>query len=251
MSLLDYLFVDNYLQLIILVAIIFIAGIARGCIGFGFSALVVASTSFWLEIKYVVVTMIVLEVVASIFMLKKVKAEIDYNLLKILAVSGVIASTIGVWALANINSTLHQIILSSYLLVIAMVSLFRFEFKNPINNARLIAIGSVAGFYNGFAAIGGIFVASMLTSSKLQLKNIRATMVVYFFIIEIAFFTAAYLHNLYSKEVFFTSVLLIIPMLFGIIFGSHLFIRLPDKTLKNIVLITLLVLSVVGLLKLM
>lgn len=251
MSLLDQLFVDNYLQLLILALIIFIAGIVRGCIGFGFSALVVASTSFWLDVKYVVVTMIVLEVVASIFMLKNVKAEIDYKLLKILSFSGIIASSIGVWVLANINSTLHQIILSCYLLSIALVSLFRFEFKKPNNNLRLFVIGAVAGFYNGFAAIGGIFVASMLTSSKLQLINIRATMVVYFFIIEVAFFISAYLNNLYSKEVFYTSVLLIIPMVFGIILGSVLFVKLPEKTLKKIVLITLLILSLVGFIRLL
>jgi uncharacterized membrane protein YfcA len=132
-----------------------------------------------------------------------------------------------------------------------LVSLFRFEFKKPNNNLRLFVIGAVAGFYNGFAAIGGIFVASMLTSSKLQLINIRATMVVYFFIIEVAFFASAYLNNLYSKEVFYTSVLLIIPMVFGIKLGSVLFVKLPEKTLKKIVLITLLILSLVGFIKLL
>ena len=250
MSLIDYLYVESYLQLFLLAAIVFIAGIARGCIGFGFSALVVASTSFWLEIKYVAVTMIVLEVVASLFMLKNVKAEIDYKMLKMLIFFGVIGSVTGVWVLANVNSTLHQLILSCYLLGIVFVSLLRFEFKLPLNNLRLFLISIVGGFYNGFAAIGGIFVASMLTSSKVQIKNIRATMVVYFFIIEIAFFISANYHGLYTKEVFFTSLVLIIPMLLGIIMGARLFTRLPEKTLKIIVLSSLLVLSIIGLIKL-
>jgi hypothetical protein len=194
--------------------------------------------------------MIVLEVVASVFMLKNVKAEIDYKMLKMLSFFGVIGSVTGVWVLANVNSFLHQVILSCYLLVIALVSLFRYEFKLPLNNSRLFLISIVGGFYNGFAAIGGIFVASMLTSSRVQIKNIRATMVVYFFIIEIAFFISAYFHGLYSKEVFFTSLVLIIPMLLGIIMGARLFTRLPEKTLKTIVLISLLLLSIIGLIKL-
>ena len=249
MPLIDYLFVDNYFQLSILAAIVFIAGIARGCIGFGFSALVVASSSFWLEVKYVVVMVIIMELIASLIMVRKVTSEIDYKLLKILSISAVISSIVGVWVLANIDSSLHQIMMSTYLLAVALFTLFKFTFKKPINNFRIYVIGFIAGFYNGFAGIGGIFVAAMLTSSNIQVKNIRATMVVYFFIIEATFFTSAYLNNLYSKEVFYTSILLSIPMLVGIIIGSKLFSVLPEKTLKKIVLVSLLVLSIIGLIK--
>ncbi len=249
MSFFDYLFVDSVSQLLWLALIVFVAGIVRGCIGFAFSALVVASTSLWLDVKYTVIMVIFMEVVASLFMLKNVKAEIDYPLLKIITIGSVIASFFGVWILANIHPDLHQVLISVYLLVVALVSLFKFEFKKPATKVRLYMTGLIAGFYNGLAGLGGIFVASMLTSSRYPIKNIRATMVVYFFMIEVAFFIGAYINNLVTKEVVITSFLLCIPMLVGIFFGARLFTSLPEKTLKQMVLITLLLLSVAGLIK--
>ena len=245
----DYFFVDTGYELLWLVIIVTLAGIIRGCIGFGFSALVVASTSLWLDVKYTVIMVIFMEVIASLFMLKGVKSEIDYRLLKIITIGSVFASFLGVWVLATIHPDWHQVLMSLYLLVVALISLFKFEFKKPATNARLYMTGIIAGFYNGLAGIGGIFVASMLTSSRYPIKNIRATIVVYFFVIEVTFFIAAYMNNLVTKEVVFTSFLLCIPMLFGIFFGAKLFVSLPEKTLKKMVLITLLILSVAGLVK--
>ncbi len=249
MSLFDYLFVDNVFDLLYLAIIVGFAGVIRGCIGFGFSALVVASTSLWLDVKFTVIMVIFMEVIASVFMLNNVKNEIDFKLLKILTIGGVIASFFGVWALATIKPERHQLLMSGYLLIVALVSLVKFEFKKPVNEFRLYITGIIAGFYNGLAGIGGIFIASMLTSSRYPVKNIRATIVVYFFLSEVAFFIAAYINNLVSKEVVFTSLLLCFPMLIGIIFGSKLFSSLPEKSLKKMVLITLLVLSIAGLLK--
>lgn len=246
-TLFDYLFVNTGTELLWLAIIVFVAGIIRGCIGFAFSALVVASTSLWLDVKYTVIMVIFMEVVASLFMLKDVKSEIDYPLLKIITIGSVIASFFGVWVLATIKPEWHQVLMSTYLLVIALVSLFKFEFKQAANNTRLYLIGIIAGFYNGLAGVGGIFVASMLTSSRYPVKNIRATIVVYFFMIELTFFIAAYLNNLVTMEVVNTSFLLCIPMLLGIFIGARLFISLPEKTLKKMVLITLLILSLAGL----
>lgn len=246
---LDYLFIDNVTQLSLLVGIVIVAGIVRGCIGFGLSALIIASTSFWLDVKYVVVMVMFMEVIASLFMLRNVKSEIDYKLLKILSISGIITSFIGVWVLVNINHTPHQILLSVYLVFVVGAVLANFQFKKPINDFRLYVIGSIGGFYNGFAAIGGVFVASMLSSSQVQVKNIRATMVVYFFLVEAAFFVSAYLNNIITTKVFITGLVLTFPMLFGIFIGSKLFAVLSEQILKQIVLLALLVLSVIGLFK--
>ncbi len=251
MTLFDYLFVDSFIQLALLALIVFIAGIVRGCIGFAFSALVVASTSLWLDVKYTVIMVIFMEVMASLFMLKNVKTEIDFPLLKIITIGSVIASFIGVWVLANVNPDWHQLMMSIYLLIIALVSLFKFEFKKPATKFRLYITGLIAGFYNGMAGLGGIFVASMLTSSRYPIKNIRATMVVYFFMIEVAFFIGAYLNGLVNKEVVITSLLLSVPMLIGIFLGAKMFTALPESVLKQIVLFTLLLLSIAGLVKIL
>jgi len=245
----QYLFVESYSQLALLTVIIFLAAIVRGCIGFGFSALVVASTSFWLDVKYVVVMVILMEIIASIFMLKNVKLDIDFKVLKALVITAIIGNIIGVLLLANLNPVFHQILISVYLLFIVGFSLSRFTFNKPVTQLRLNATGLVAGLYDGMAAIGGVFLASMLTSSSFPVRTIRATAVIYFFIVEPTFFVSAYFNGLLNKEIFYTTAVLIIPMLIGITYGSKLFSVLSEKTLKRIVLIALSCLSIIGLIK--
>jgi len=246
---LDYLFVTSIPELIGLSVIVCLAGIVRGCIGFGFSALVVASTSLWIDVKYTVVMVIFMEVIASLFMLKSIKNEIDYPLLKVLLIGGSFATVLGVWALVTIDPDWHQVLMSVYLLFIALASLFNFQFKTPMTKARMHLMGIIAGFYGGLAAIGGVFIALILNSSNYPVKNIRATIVVLFFFSEAVFFSAAYYNNLITKEVILTSLVLSLPMLIGVLYGSKLFNFLPEKTLKQIVLISLLILSVIGLVK--
>jgi len=248
-SFIDALFVDSASQFVALVLIVLLASIVRGCIGFGFSALVIASTSFWLELKYVAALMIILEVSASLMMIKQVHSEIDYKVLKVLSITGVGTSFFGVWLLVTLDKSWLQLLISGYLSLIAILTLMRFEFKRPLNTQRIFWIGIVAGLYNGIAALGGIFVASMLASSQIQIKNIRATMVVYFFIIEVAFFVSAYFRGIYTQEVFVTGLVLLIPMTVGIFLGSKLFHILSEKVLKQAVLIALIVLSLIGLAK--
>ncbi|GAA0400890.1 hypothetical protein GCM10009133_07160 [Cocleimonas flava] len=249
MNFLDFLFIDSYGQLVLLAGVVFLAAIVRGCIGFGFSALVVASTSFWLEVKYIVVMVILMEIIASLFMLKNVKVDIDFKVLKALIITAVIGNILGVLLLANINPDYHQILISVYLLFIVAFSLSRFTFKKPVTQIRLNTTGLIAGFYDGMAAIGGIFLASMLTSSNFPIRTIRATAVVYFFIVEPTFFVSAYFNGLLHQEIFFTTAILILPMLIGITYGSKLFIILTERTLKRIVLIALCCLSIIGLIK--
>ncbi len=245
----QYLFVESYSQLALLTVIIFLAAIVRGCIGFGFSALVVASTSFWLDVKYVVVMVILMEIIASIFMLKNVKLDIDFKVLKALVITAIIGNIIGVLLLANLNSAFHQILISMYLLFIVGFSLSRFTFNKPVTQLRLNTTGLIAGFYDGMAAIGGVFLASMLTSSSFPVRTIRATAVIYFFIVEPTFFVSAYFNGLLSKEIFYTTAVLILPMLIGITYGSKLFSVLSERTLKRMVLIALSCLSIIGLIK--
>ncbi len=245
----EYLFVESYSQLALLTAVVFLAAIVRGCIGFGFSALVVASTSFWLEVKFIVVMVILMEIIASLFMLRNVKLDIDFKVLKALVITAIIGNIIGVLLLANLNPAYHQVLISVYLLFIVGFSLSRFTFKKPVTQLRLNATGLVAGFYDGMAAIGGIFLASMLTSSSYPVRTIRATAVVYFFIVEPVFFVSAFFNDLLNKEIFYTTAVLIIPMLIGITYGSKLFIVLSERTLKRMVLIALSCLSLIGLIK--
>lgn len=226
-----------------------IASIVRGAIGFAFSALVVASSSFWLPPVAVIGMVVILEVIASVIMLKSVRGDIDYRLLKPLAIAGLPSALLGVTLLTRIEPLTLQLMMGGYLITIVLVSLFDVKFRPAPDTKRLSAVGFIAGFYNGLAGIGGIFIATFLNGSRISVRDIRATMVVYFFLCEAAFFLGAYLNDVYTREIFLTTAVAIPPMIIGIQIGTHFFTRLPEKVLRKMVLIALLVVSLLGLFK--
>ncbi len=78
----SWLFVNTPLELAGLLLVVLIAGIVRGAIGFGFSALVVASAGFWLSPVPVICLVILLEAAASLLLYSQTQ---DLYTLKILA----------------------------------------------------------------------------------------------------------------------------------------------------------------------
>ena len=247
--LIDYLFLDTLPQLFLFAAIILIAGIVRGCIGFGFSAIVVASTSFWLPPVAVVNLVVLLEIAASVTMLPSVRYDVKRELLVPLTVGSLLTTTAGTWLLATLATEHLQWLIGIYMLVVALLTLSGFQFKGAATPLRLFVLGTVAGFFNGLAAVGGIGAAWGMVGFKLPVKDIRAVMAVFFLFVEVMFLVTAWWNELISAEILTTALLSTIPLVGGIYLGGRLFARFPEETLKRLVLIALMALSLFGIYK--
>ena len=244
-----YLFVTTPFQLGVLFLIVFLASIIRGAIGFGFSAIVVASTSFWVTPIAAVCLTVILEVIASLIMFRGVQSSIDYKLLLPLSIGSLLASIVGVTILAVINPSLLQIIIAIYLALICILSLIKLQLKPDPSIKRICIVGATAGIINGMSAMGGLFLAFFMTGSNIAVAKIRATLIIYFLIIEFAFLTSALINQIYTMQIFWTSIVVTPALFLGVSVGTKLFNQLPEEKLKQLVLYSLIVLSGVGLLK--
>jgi len=246
----DWLFVSGTGELAALMIIILLASIVRGAIGFGFSALVVASCSFWLPPASCIMLVALLEMAASVQMFKGIKGDIEYRLLLPLVFGG-LSILIGLALLTRIAPLHLQLLMGAYLVTIALVNLLDIKFKPDPGLTRLTVVGFMAGLIGGLTAMGGLFIATFLNGSRMPIKDIRATMAIYFFLSEIVFLVGAYINDLYSQEIFLTTAISLIPMAIGIQLGTRLFKQLPEAVLRRGVLIALVVISMLGLLKYM
>jgi len=249
-SLIDnYLFLDNLNQLILFSLIIIVAGIVRGCIGFGFSAIVVASTSFWLPPVAVINLVVLLEIAASVNMFSSVRDDVKRSLLMPLTVGALLTTFVGTWLLATLSATQLQWLIGLYMLAVALLTLSGFRFRGSATSARLFAVGVVAGFFNGLAAVGGIGAAWGMLGFNLPVKTIRAVIANFFFVVAISFLLSAWWNELITFEILTTAVFSIFPLVLGIQIGSRLFARFEEETLKRLVLVALMALSLVGMYK--
>jgi len=157
--------------------IVFAAGMVRGFSGFGFSALCVAGLSLFVPPAQVVPPIFVLEVLASVTLLRGALKDADWPWLSWLALGNALFIPLGVALLAFVPETPLRLLIGALLLLAAVLlrSGLRLALA-PTRTVRL-ATGLVAGFVNGVAAIGGIAVAVLLSTAQMAPAAMRATMI--------------------------------------------------------------------------
>jgi len=156
------------------------AGVVRGFSGFGFSALCVAGLSLFLPPTQVVPPVFVLEVLASISLLRQAVRDAEWPWLAWLVAGNALCIPLGIAVLAWVPEAPLRLLIAALLLLAAALLRAGVRFGlEPTRGARL-ATGLVSGFVNGVAAIGGIAVAVLLSGTALAPAALRGTMIVLF-----------------------------------------------------------------------
>ncbi|MFO1219541.1 MAG: sulfite exporter TauE/SafE family protein [Burkholderiaceae bacterium] len=230
------------------------AGIVRGFAGFGFSALCVAALSLLAPPAQIVPPIFVLEVAASISLLRGAARDVDRRWLSWLVLGNALAIPLGIAALAWLPETALRLIIGALLLLAAL--LLRAGVKlalAPTTPARL-AVGLVSGFVNGVAAIGGIAVAVMLNTATLAPAALRATMIALFLFTDLyALAWAALLPGggadgaaLLGRDTLRWALWMMPAMLAGIWIGQRSFAGVSEAAFRRWVLDLLIVIAALG-----
>ncbi len=159
--------------------VVFAAGVVRGFSGFGFSALCVAALSLFLPPALVVPPIFVLEIVASLSLLRGAWADAQWRWLLWLALGNAVFIPLGIAVLAWVSELHVRLLIGAMLLGVALAlrSGWRIALE-PTPGVGLTA-GVVSGFFNGVAAVGGMAVAVLFSAANVQPAVMRATMIVF------------------------------------------------------------------------
>jgi uncharacterized membrane protein YfcA len=160
--------------------VVFGAGIVRGFAGFGFSALCVAGLSLFVSPAQVVPPIFMLEVLASLTLLRGALKDVDWPWLSWLMLGNALCIPLGVALLAFVGETPLRLLIGALLLLAAGLLRGGWQLALAPSRGLRLATGLVSGFVNGVAAIGGIAVAVLLSSTALPPAGMRATMILLF-----------------------------------------------------------------------
>ena len=161
-------------------AVVFAAGIVRGFAGFGFSALCVAGLSLFLPPAQVVPPVFVLEVLASVTLLRSALRDVDWRWLSWLVAGNALFIPLGVATLAYLPETPLRFLIGALLLAAALLLRSGFALGLAPSPGVRMATGVVSGYVNGVAAIGGIAVAVIMSTAQMAPAAMRATLIVLF-----------------------------------------------------------------------
>ena len=157
--------------------VVFAAGVVRGFAGFGFSAVTVAGLSLVVSPALVVPAIFMLEILASLSQLRGIARDVDLPWLGWLMLGNLLFIPLGVALLAWLPETPLRLLIGALLMAAAL--LLRAGTRATLVPTRAVrfAAGLASGFINGVAAIGGIAIAVLLSTTAMAPAALRATMI--------------------------------------------------------------------------
>ncbi len=231
------------------VVVVFLAAVIRGFAGFGFSAVAVTGISLMLSPASVVPAILVLEVIASVHMLPRVWASVDWKTLSMLLFGSAVSTPLGVYALATIPDSYMRVLISFLILTVSVLLWRGYSVRGGLRIRLTLSTGIVSGLMNGAAGVGGLAVVVMFLSTSADVAVIRATMVAFILVLDIGTVGVAWAQGLLDLDVAIRVGLFLVPVFLGILLGSRFFLRAKSDSFRRSVLLLLMFLSTAGLIR--
>ena len=232
-------------------AIILLASFVRGFSGFGFSASSISLLSYILPPKEVVPIILLLEIIASFFMIPSIWKRINWKFVFFLMLGVFIGTPFGIHLLSILEPKITHFIISITVLIFAFFLLRGYKNKKLNHNFSKFIVGMTAGTVNGFGTLAGLPIALYFLVIAAEPVVIRASLAALFFFTDLYALILAYFNNILNDIIFYRTLPLIIIVPIGVSLGTKLFAESSKKNYRKYVLYFLIIVSVFGLLQIM
>jgi uncharacterized membrane protein YfcA len=226
-----------------------LGAVARGYSGFGFSALLVSSWSLVTDPARAVVVALILEVTASILQAVSVWRDVAWKRVGLLMAGALIGTPFGVYLLAHAPREPLKLGIAVFVLIATLLLLGEWKLKVRVGATGTGLVGVASGVANGSVAMGGLPVALLLTASGDTPASIRATVVAYFFLLDLVglFFLAR--QGVVTGPDVSLAVLSLPVLAAGIWVGSRRFLGATAESFRRTTLVLLLVIAGIGIVR--
>ncbi|BHH85936.1 TSUP family transporter [Desulforhopalus sp. 52FAK] len=236
-------------ELFFAVTLLFIASLIRGLTGFGFSAILVTGLSFIIIPSQTVVLALLLEIIASAHLLPRAWKNINWGLIGALGIGILVGTPVGMSLLAYTNPDTMRLVISSTVLVFALLILKGLNYNDPRTLTVHSGLGLISGICNGTAALGGLPIVTFLLSTDAQVASTRATLIATFFATDIYALIFAGSHGMIGGDALIFAVVSLPVLVFGVAIGQRVFNVASPDFFKKIALVLLLILSLTGIVR--
>ncbi len=225
--------------------VVLIAGYIRGYSGFGASMIIVIGLSFVFPVTKIVPVILILEVLASSYLLPRVYKEVDWRSLSVLLVGVGLGTPIGVYLLTAVPDRILRAAISVLIMIVIPLLWKGFALKKMPGTKATLATGAFSGLINGSAAIGGPPVVLFYFSSPKGNDISRASLIAFFLITDLIASGICLWNGLITQQTIFMVGLLIIPLVLGLAVGARSFFKTDPELFRKRVLGLLLVITLV------
>lgn len=239
----------SFLEFLFFCTIILFASTVRGFSGFGFSASSVSLLSFILPPKEIVPIILLLEIIASFFMIPSIWNKINWKFVIYLLAGVLVGTPFGIYLLTILQPKFTHFIISITIIFFAVLLLKGYKNKNLNHNISKFFVGTTAGTVNGFGTLAGLPIALYFLIIAAEPAVIRASLAALFFFTDLYALILAYFSDILDLKTIYRSLPLILIIPLGVSIGTRLFNESSKENYKKYVLYFLIIVSIFGLTK--
>jgi len=241
------------LVITLLIVTIFAGVFIQGLAGFGSSMMIIPISTLIisifvkdasLSIKVIIASMIFINLVSNFTIYLGVRNHVNYRRVLFLFLGGAIFTFVGANFLATIDDQLLNRVLAVIIFIVAIMKLFdiRINIKKP--DRLFFPVGSVSGFLNGLSGISGPPVLIFLSNLKMTKDEFRATIISYFFFMNIIAAISFAIKGLITSTVIDYSLILVPVGVLGGYIGSKVSMKLSEHVFNKVVSTLLIALAI-------
>lgn len=169
-----------------LVLAAFLSGLVRGFSGFGTALIFLPVAAQVLSPFGAILALIFMDLLAPLPNLKRAWAAVDRPDLARLSVSCFCLLPAGIWVLTRVPPEFFRLIVCGLALAMLAVLVAGLRWRRPVPPRAVLGIGAVSGFLGGVAGLPGPPVILFYMARPLQPSRIRATILLYLFVFDLA-----------------------------------------------------------------
>ncbi len=221
--------------------IFFLSALLQGLSGFGFSLFALPFVTLLIAPHEVVPVMIIYSIIINIVVLYSARTHIQIRAIRIFLVFGILGLPFGTYLLLIFPNSILKVMIG--IIVIFWGAFFLSGLKLKIKKGKIVKIlfGFISGVLGSSISLSGPPLIVYFTDTRMKKQYFRANLALYFIILNIITIILYSANNLMTSKVFNTSLKYFPALMLGVITGSLLSKKIPEKIFRNLVLILLII----------
>ena len=232
---------------LVICAIAFVSGTARGFSGFGAALIFMPLASSVAAPPLVAAVLLVIDIVAAAPLIPNAWRHADRKAVAIMALGALVGTPLGTYALTQLDPLTTRWIISAFVsaLLMLLVSGWRYRGKDHVPVA--IGIGGLSGFCSGLAQTGGPPIVAYWLGRPIAPVVARANILVFFAAADIFSATSYALAGLITPGALGFSLVVGPAYAIGVLLGARLFGKASEVLFRSICYALIALAALIGL----
>jgi uncharacterized membrane protein YfcA len=215
-------------------AIAFVAGAARGFSGFGSALIFMPLASSLAAPRLVAATLLIIDFISAAPLIPNAWKHADRKATGIMVLGAVAGVPIGTYALMQLDPVTTRWIISAFVFALLMLLVSGWRYKGEDRRSVAAGVGGLAGFCSGLAQTGGPPIVAYWLGRSITPAVARANIVLYFASSDIFSFASYYVGGLLTSDVVKLALLVGPVYAIGLTVGAKLFGKASETLFRAV-----------------